>query len=176
MTVRGSSARRTSELGRALWVSTLLLACALSVPSGVYGQTYQGKVQRVIDGDTIHLLRETGQIVRLELYGVDAPERGQPYGDAAARMVRQFVHRALLRAVGRGRDEEGRPLFVISNDDVILNEELLRHGLAWWDRRRAPHADLYRRLEHEARTTGRGLCAHTNPVSPCTWRTERDDE
>lgn len=151
---------------RALGVLGLLV----SLFSVAWGQSYVGKVQKVLDGDTAHLLRETGQIVRIELYGIDAPERGQPYGAAAVRAVRRAVFRKRVRAVAEGDDEEGRPFFILRIDDRILNEQLLREGLAWWDRTHASHDDRYRRLEHQARTEERGLWAQTDPVPPWEWR------
>lgn len=136
------------------------------------GQSYVGKGHRVLDGDTFHLLRETGQIVRIELYGVDAPERGQPYADAAARVMRRVVSRADVRARAETDGPDGRSLFVVRVDDRVLNEHLLRNGLAWWDRRQAPLNDQYRRLEQRARANERGLWAQPDPVPPWTWRGE----
>lgn len=136
------------------------------------GQSYVGTGHRVLDGDTFHLLRETGQIVRVELYGVDAPERGQPLADAAARAVRRAVFRTDVRARAETDGPDGRSVFVVRVDDRVLNEHLLQRGLAWWDHRQAPHNDQYRRLEQRARTNERGLWAQPNPVPPWTWRGE----
>ncbi len=148
------------------------LALLLWEPPPVWGQSYVGKGHKVLDGDTIHLLRETGQVVRLELYGIDAPERGQPFADAAARAVRRVVFRTDVRARAETDGPDGRSLFVVRADDRALNEHLLRNGLAWWDRRQAPHADRYRRLEQRARANKRGLWAQPDPVPPWTWRGE----
>jgi endonuclease YncB( thermonuclease family) len=153
-----------------LYVGMVLVGLLLGAPAGAAGQSYVGKLQAVIDGDTIHLLRETGQIVRLELYGIDAPELGQTHGPAAARAVRRLLFDKRIRAVGSGTDDDGRPLFVVTVDDRAVNEELVRLGHAWWDRRRAPRDDRLRRLEAEARANGRGLWARTDPVPPWVWR------
>jgi Micrococcal nuclease (thermonuclease) homologs len=136
------------------------------------GQSYVGKGHRVLDGDTIHLLRETGQIVRVELYGVDAPERGQPFADAATRVVRRVVFRTEVQARAETDDPDGRSVFVVRVDDRVLNEHLLRNGLAWWDREQAPYNDQYRRLEQQARANERGLWVQSKPVPPWTWRGE----
>lgn len=148
------------------------LALLLVGPLLARGQSYEGKGHEVLDGDTIHLLRETGQIVRIELYGIDAPERGQPFGDAAVRAVRRFVFRTEVRARAEASGPDGRHFFVVRVDDRVLNELLLRKGLAWWDRQRAPRNDRYRRLEQRARAAGRGLWAQPDPVPPWLWREE----
>lgn len=153
---------------------SLGLIVLLSVPLLARGQTYVGRVQAVLDGDTIRLLRDTGQIVQVELYGVDAPELGQPFGREAAQAVRRVVFRSRVRAAAESRDEDGRPLVVVYVDDRILNEVLLRKGLAWWERRHAAHEDHYRRLERQARSAKRGLWAQSRPVPPWDWRAEKD--
>ncbi|PSQ80404.1 MAG: chromosome partitioning protein ParB [Bacteroidetes bacterium QS_1_63_11] len=148
-------------------LAVVLLGLLLGVPVSATGQSFAGTVHRVLDGDTVHLLRDTGQIVRVELYGVDAPERVQPYGAKARQAVR--------RAVAEGRDEDGRPHYELRVGDRVLNEQLVREGLAWWDRRQAPHADHLQHLERQARADERGLWAQTNPVPPWEWRAKRRD-
>lgn len=150
------------------------LVFLLGIPTLAPAQTFVGTGQAVMDGDTIHLLRETGQIVRIGLYGIDAPERGQPYGSEAVRAVRRAVLGVQIRAVAEGRDDAGRPLFVLEVGDRVLNHQLVRDGLAWWDRTRAPHDDRFRRLEKRARDDERGLWAQSDPVPPWDWRDRTD--
>ena len=45
--------------------------------------TLTGKVVRIADGDTLALLVDRQQ-VKIRLEGIDAPEKGQPYGTKAA--------------------------------------------------------------------------------------------
>lgn len=166
---------------RAPWCSSprtwgmgaLVLLFGGAFAPSVWGQSFEGKAHRVPDGDTLHLLRETGQIVRVELYGVDAPERGQPFGDAAARALRRAVFRTEVRARAEASGPDGRSFFVVRAGDRTLNESLLRNGLAWWDREQAPRNERYRRLEQRARAADRGLWARPEPVPPWSWREER---
>lgn len=156
-------------------LAVVLLGGLLGAPISAAGQSFAGTVHRVLDGDTVHLLRETGQLVRVELYGVDAPERGQPYGAEARQAIRRAAFRVRVRAVAEGRDENGRPHYELRVDGRTLNERLVRDGLAWWDRRQAPEADHLRHLEQQARADDRGLWAQPNPVPPWKWRAERRD-
>lgn len=152
------------------------LVLSLGGPVPALGQSFEGTVRDVLDGDTVHLLRETGQLVRMDLYGVDAPELGQPYGSTAARALRRAVFRKRVRAVAEGSDEDGRPLFVLYADGETVNEQLVQDGLAWWDRRRAGSDDRLRRLERRARAAERGLWAEPNPVPPWEWRARKESE
>lgn len=39
-----------------------------------------GRVVRVLDGDTIEVLQNSGALSRVRLAGIDAPEKKQPFG------------------------------------------------------------------------------------------------
>ena len=45
---------------------------------------FSAKVQRVVDGDTIYVVDNSGQKFKVRLTGIDAPEQNQPYGLASA--------------------------------------------------------------------------------------------
>ena len=47
-----------------------------------FSWAFSGKVIGIADGDTITLLRDKKQ-VRIRLYGIDTPERGQAFGKRA---------------------------------------------------------------------------------------------
>lgn len=94
------------------------------------------KVRRVVDGDT--LLLESGARVRLE--GVDTPETVredypvEPWGPEASQFTKNFVRDAGGRvrlSFGNERvDDYGRFLAFVWDEDRLLNEELVRAGLA----------------------------------------------
>ena len=44
---------------------------------------FTAKVQRVVDGDTVHVEDEAGKNFKVRLIGIDAPEQNQPYGLAS---------------------------------------------------------------------------------------------
>jgi len=85
-----------------------------------------------------------------------------------------MVHEGRVRAVAGGHDEEGRPLFVVSAGDHVVNEQLLRRGLAWRDRQRESDEEQYRRLEKRARDAERKIWAESSPVPPWVWRREQE--
>ena len=137
------------------------------------------EVVRVVDGDTLIILypssaRRGGaadsdaEKVRVRLIGIDAPESVkpdhpvEPFGPEAAEFAREFVSQgpARLRFDRRKLDKYGRLLAYVYVGDVMLNEELVRRGLA-----RAVHypgdsESLARRIraaEQEARAARRGI-------------------
>ena len=52
---------------------------------------FTAKVQRVVDGDTIHVKDEAGKKFKVRLTGIDAPEQNQPYGLASTYHLRGLL-------------------------------------------------------------------------------------
>jgi micrococcal nuclease len=82
----------------------------------------------VYDGDTVRI--ETGQKVRL--LGIDAPEYNQPLGKEANLYLRNLV---LGKEVTTEYDLEktdkyGRLLCYIFLNQVLINEDIIKHGFA----------------------------------------------
>lgn len=50
-----------------------------------------GKITRVIDGDTFVMKSSDGPLVRIRLWGIDAPEIGTPEGTYATRIMQVMV-------------------------------------------------------------------------------------
>jgi micrococcal nuclease len=104
---------------------------ATGLKPGVY------RVDRVVDGDTLIL---GDRRLRVRLQGVDAPETVkpespvEPWGPEASDFTKQFVRDAkgFLRVEidGEAMDQHGRHLAFVWNGERMLNEELVRHGLA----------------------------------------------
>lgn len=101
------------------------------LPPGVYA------VERVVDGDTLLLV---DRHVRVRLQGVDAPEianenhPAEPWASEATSLTQRFVRdaggRVRLEIDGEATDQYGRSLAFVWNGDRLLNEELVRAGLA----------------------------------------------
>ncbi|MEJ5258853.1 MAG: thermonuclease family protein [Anaerohalosphaeraceae bacterium] len=126
-------------------------------------------VTEVIDGDTLDIRTENGEIVRVRLLGVDTPETKHPtvgvmyFGPEAADFVRQLIGSGpvtlLLDNVGDQRDLYGRLLaYVRLEDGRIVNEEIIRNGWGYADLR-FEHSRFaqYETWMEEAREQKRGL-------------------
>lgn len=86
---------------------------------------------RVIDGDSL-ILKVNDTNVEVRLIGVDAPEYKQEWGQAATLFVQSYLRgKALCIAYGSKRlDRFGRTLGYVYADRTMLNEELIKQGLA----------------------------------------------
>jgi len=95
------------------------------------------EVLRVVDGDTL-LLKENRTRVRLQ--GIDTPETVkkhtavQRWGPEASAYTKKFVreagNRVRLQFDGERIDQYGRSLAFVWHNGRLLNEELVRKGLA----------------------------------------------
>lgn len=61
------------------------------VPSASFARTIEGKVIKVADGDTITVIDSNKEQHRIRLAGIDAPEKGQPFGNASRKKLRELV-------------------------------------------------------------------------------------
>ncbi len=143
-----------------IWLAILLL---LFLP--LYGCTSPpdtARVTQVIDGDTITIEGGT----RIRYIGIDAPElHPEPtaYGMEAWQANRELVagRTVHLERDASETDKYGRLLRYVYVDDVFINAELVRQGLA--EAKAYPpdtkHQDYLEELETEARRAKRGIWA-----------------
>ncbi len=135
-------------------------------PENLSEGTY--RVERVVDGDTLLLANRA----RIRLQGVDTPETKkpdhpvEPFGPEAAEFTRRFIAEGsgtVRLQFDRERvDKYGRFLAYVWVGDRMLNEELVRAGLATAEtgfRYSATMKTRFRRAEDEAKAAGRGIWA-----------------
>ena len=118
-------------------------------------------VLSVHDGDSLRLRRADGQGMVVRLYGVDCPELGQPYGEAARELTRRLVGRRVSVRPTGGKSWQRDVAVVLLRDGRSLQSALVKAGLAWVDDRfcRRPECDGWRKAQARARAARRGLWA-----------------
>jgi micrococcal nuclease len=137
------------------------------------GDTLTARVIGVIDGDTLTPVR-TGRPEVIRLRGIDAPERGQPWGERAKQYAAALAFGQVVAVEAAGRDRYGRLLAEVRlPDGRSLNQELVRAGYAWWFRRYSTDVRLAA-LEAEARAARRGLWVDHDPRPPWDYRQRRN--
>ena len=159
---------RTAWIVVAAVVSAVITVTAPMCPRrDAQGRT-EWRVVTVHDGDTVTCLDESGAARKIRLVGIDAPEYGQPYGDAARVALARKVGGA-VRVEGDARDQHGRLLGRLWRDDRDLNREMVAEGWAWAFGGYVDDDDMVA-AEAEARRARRGLWADPRPVTPSQWR------
>lgn len=141
-------------------------------------QTVQGRVVGVADGDTITLLTDSREQIRVRLVGIDAPERTQPFSQASRKALSDAVFNKTVTVEGAKRDRYGRLLGVIRHEGRDINLMLIQEGWAWhmkpFERQQsAAQRREYAAAEVAAREARRGLWADPNPQAPWEYRRQR---
>lgn len=156
---------RSKRRPRAWGAALLILLCVAAAHARA---DFCGRVVSVHDGDTVTVLA-AGVERRVRLVGIDAPERGQPYGSASRRGLAARVGGRVVTVIERGADAYGRTLgrVLVAGSDV--NAAQVRDGFAWVYRRFENDPALIAQ-EAEAKAAARGLWRDPEPVPPWVWR------
>lgn len=138
-------------------------------------------VSRVIDGDTYEgrldnggnpgvnpwMLQLTKIVVRIS--GIDAPERGQWYGDVATLHLQWLISGKAVGLKLKQKDSYGRWIATVYLNGADISEEMLKEGLAWHYKEHDSNP-RYAQLEAEAKQAGLGLWSDDQAVPPWEWR------
>ena len=151
-----------------LFISLLCLI----IHSSAIADTITGKVVKVADGDTITILTPKKDQVKIRLYGIDTPERKQPYSKKAGKFTSSLVAGNDVKVEVYDIDRYGRTVGVVYVDGIDVNQEILRAGYAWQYRKYcvASFCPSWLKLEQEANAAKRGLWADPNAIPPWEWR------
>lgn len=175
------------DLRQAAWMRTrlraaalLLLAFTLALTLAAPALAWDSRTKSVRDGDSIDVTNADGVVVNIRLYGVDAPESKQAFGYQAKKRLSQLVSRKAIHIENVDTDRYGRTVALVRlSDGTLVNEELLRSGLAWVYDQYCLREDLcaaLRLAQAEARSAGRGLWAESSPTPPWEWRKSHKTE
>ena len=153
-------------------------------PSGVPGSTpaqrgagapVTARSISVDDGDSFVARRADGSKIRVRLAGIDAPEKSQPWANAARQKLRGLLHERELVITPLKADRWGRLVALVAADGEDPALMMLEAGLAWhfsrYDRD-LPVAsrDRYAQAESEARSARLGLWQANEPEPPWEFR------
>ncbi|GIK33735.1 MAG: hypothetical protein AMXMBFR45_23660 [Gammaproteobacteria bacterium] len=136
-----------------------------------------GRVTRVIDGDTLDVQLDSGP-QRIRLYGIDTPEARAPGGREATQALKRLLAPAAVEVQPVSDDpydQYDRLIAVLYVGRLNVNEQMVTDGHAWAFRRYLGQLDgdeHYCELEAAARTKRRGLWSLPSArwVPPWIWR------
>jgi micrococcal nuclease len=169
-----STAMHPGLLRTFLWFTILYL------PAVAVERPFSARVVGIIDGDTIVVVRTdvpdrnsdavSPAPIRIRLFGIDTPERGQEYYVAAKVYTASIALGKTVTVVPHGRHFQRLVAEVVLEDGRMLGHELVGAGLAWWYERYASQRLDLLYLQNGARAARRGLWADALAVAPWSWR------
>ena len=141
---------------------------------------FTAKVVKVVDGDTIDVLTDDNQTIRIRLNGIDCPERGQPFGNNATQSLKNSILGNVVKIVSHNQDRYGGTIGDIFYDGTLINLALAKAGLAWHYVKYAPDDTTLREAEHHACELNSGVWSSIHrTIEPWDWwkmgKDERDE-
>ena len=154
----------------------IFFGCSRKSPSDSYdnkgdepNDIIRGTVVRIVDGDTF-IVSDEGELIKVRLTHIDAPEKGQPYGTNATDYLESACLDAEVVIYTEKKDRYGRYLgLAVTSQGDTLNLNLVRAGLAWHYKKYSADSS-FSKAEQLARATGMGLWLDSSPTEPWEWR------
>ena len=131
--------------------------------------TLTGRVIRIADGDTFHMLLADKRSIKIRLFGIDCPEVQQPFYQQAKNELSRLIFNKTVTITTDHKDQYGRYLAIAYADGISVNEAMLSSGLAWHFTRYDRNAK-WEELQQQARKQQIGIWSQPNPIAPWKFR------
>jgi endonuclease YncB( thermonuclease family) len=129
------------------------------VLSRFIGVTIEGTVSSVVDGDTFDMvLNDSKRTIRVRVFGIDAPERNEPFSSVAVRRARVLLLDKRVTVTGRDVDQYDRLVATVVSGGQDIGTTMLAAGLACHFTRFSTDASLAA-AEAAAQRSGLGFWA-----------------
>lgn len=154
-----------------VWVGLILAVGSLVVGA----ETITGRVVSVSDGDTLTVLDASDQQFKIRLSGIDAPEKGQPFGKRAKESLSEMVFTKQVVVESNKEDRYRRKVGKVQHDGRDVNLEHVKRGMAWHytayaKEQAAADREAYANAEAEAKAQRRGLWRENTQSAPWEFR------
>jgi endonuclease YncB( thermonuclease family) len=141
------------KLTRHLLSFSLLILFSLQLQAAT---TISGRVVSITDGDTIKVLTPEKKQIKVRLASIDAPEKGQSYGNKAKQVLSDKIFGKQVSVEKVTTDRYKRLVGKVYLGDRDINAEMVEDGFAWVYRKYSNDPHLIE-LEKQAQDRGRGL-------------------
>ena len=133
---------------------------------------------KVSDGDTMNVQKVengkfVGEIIKIRMFGIDAPEKTQDYGIESKQALEKLVSGKTLEIEEKNRDRYGRTVAVVYVDGKNVNEEMVKNGNAWWYQEYDKKDTKMQAYQENAKKNKLGLFGKKGYVEPWNYRKEK---
>lgn len=115
-------------------IRKILVGIALSVVFSAQAADLTGRVVQVADGDTISVIDNRNREYRIRFLGIDAPERGQAYGNYCRKNLASKIAGKTVDINYEKLDQYGRITGTVRYQGRNINLEQIQDGCAWFYR------------------------------------------
>ena len=147
----------------AIFIAAFLCVCS-------YAQKFSVKVVGITDGDTFTVINRDNLQLKVRIYGIDAPEKKQPFGNKSKEYLSSLIYGKEIFIDVKSTDRYGRLVsyvFTPNGEDVSLL--MLNQGMAWHFKE-YDSTEKYSNAEQVAKGKKNGLWSDASPVAPWIFR------
>jgi len=134
------------------------------------------KVVGITDGDTFKGLTNDKKLLKIRIYGIDAPEKNQAFGTRSKQYLSNLIFGKQIH-VKMQLTKKGKPnkswdryvAWVYTSDGKDVSAEMLKAGMAWHFKKYDSTPE-YAKFENDARKAKVGLWIDKNSIPPWNFR------
>jgi endonuclease YncB( thermonuclease family) len=132
------------------------------------------RVIGITDGDVFHTIDTAGKRSTIRIWGIDAPELGQTWGQEAKDTLSGMIDGKEVSIEGVGIDKYGRRIGRVTVDGMDVGTRMIEGGNAWVYNKFVKYTDdnqMYL-MQKTAYVAARGLWSLPNDfhIPPWLWR------
>ena len=155
----------------------IILCCFGARPLKPQLKPFKAEVKWIYDGDSFKA-GSRGSKFEVRLYGIDAPEKLQPYGKASLKNLIKLIKYKTIIVEPLEKDHYGRliaKVYILKKVNkqqvkLYINLCQVEAGMAWWYKKYAPKESVLEKAQNKARKKRIGLWAQKNPENPSSFR------
>ncbi len=141
----------------------------LFISNNLLSLELKGKIIHISDGDTVHLLTDKKEKIKIRLNDIDAPENKQAFGNKSKENLKKYIYQKNVVVEYKNKDKYKRALGTIYYKNEDINLQQVKDGYAWVYKKYSKNP-IYFKAEQEARINKIGLWSDKNPIEPWEFR------
>ena len=108
-----------------------LISVFLILVTSLFADTISGNIIKISDGDTITCLDSGNVQHKIRLYGIDAPEKSQFFGQKSKEFLANRIFNKIVEVEILSKDKYNRSIGKVYLKGDYINLELVQNGQAW---------------------------------------------
>ena len=152
-----------------LLYSLMLLSCTAKNTTIGKDNSINGKVIKIVDGDTFDILTDNNITIRIRMNGIDCPERKQDYYQVCKDALAEYIFKKNVNLITYGKDRYNRTIADVFYNKQNINLAMIKNGFAWHYKKYSSDP-VMAKAEQDARVAKIGLWQMGNAIAPWDYR------
>ena len=136
-----------------------------------FAPPFEAVVVSVYDGDTITV--RTDETIKIRLYGIDAPELKQPFGQASKQAMSGLVFGKKVTVMPDKKDRYGRTIARVEADGRDVSVQVVETGMAHWYEQYAKRDTEMQSAQTKAKSAKLGIWSVPDAIAPWEYRKQK---